>query len=85
MNKKLRNILAVGIIAVTALSAIGCSKKSQEPAVKEKLVLGFDDTFVPMGFKDDKGEVVGFDIDLAKEVAKRIGKEIVFQPIEIGQ
>lgn len=84
MNKTLRNIITFGIIAVTALGAVGCGNKSKSKDVmaKDKLVLGFDDTFVPMGFKDDKGEVVGFDIDLAKEVSKRIGKEIVFQPID---
>jgi polar amino acid transport system substrate-binding protein len=82
MKKTLTNIIAMGLIAVTAFSAVGCSKKSTDAMAKDKLVLGFDDTFVPMGFKDDKGEVVGFDIDLAKEVSKKIGKEITFQPID---
>jgi polar amino acid transport system substrate-binding protein len=82
MKRTLRNIIAMGLIAVTAFSAVGCSKKSADVMAKDKLVLGFDDTFVPMGFKDDKGEVVGFDIDLAKEVSKKIGKEITFQPID---
>jgi polar amino acid transport system substrate-binding protein len=35
-----------------------------------------------MGFKDNKGEIVGFDVDLAKEVGKRIDKDIKFQPID---
>jgi len=35
-----------------------------------------------MGFKDDKGDIVGFDIDLAKEVSKKIGKKITFQSID---
>jgi len=82
MKKSLKSIIAITIISVLALSAVGCSKKAEGALSKEKLVLGFDDTFVPMGFKDDKGEVVGFDIDLAKEVSKRIGKEITFQPID---
>ena len=38
-----------------------------------KLVLGLDDTFAPMGFKDENGDIVGFDIDLAREVAARMG------------
>ncbi len=41
-----------------------------------KLVLGLDPTFKPMGYTDDNDEVVGFDIDLAKEVAKRMGVEL---------
>ncbi|WP_078682990.1 amino acid ABC transporter substrate-binding protein [Clostridium sp. USBA 49] len=82
MNKIVKKILAVGIIGVVVLGAAGCSNKSKDTMAKESLVLGFDDTFVPMGFKDEKGEIVGFDIDLAKEVSKRIGKEITFQPID---
>ena len=35
-----------------------------------------------MGFRDEKGELVGFDIDLAKEASKRMGVDIKFQPIE---
>lgn len=35
-----------------------------------------------MGFRDENGELVGYDIDLAKEAAKRLGVEIEFQPID---
>lgn len=49
---------------------------------KEVLIIGLDDTFAPMGFRDQSGELVGFDIDLAKEVSKRIQREIKFQPID---
>lgn len=46
--------------------------------VKEsgKLVLGLDATFKPMGYTDENDEIVGFDIDLAKEVCKRLGIEL---------
>jgi len=47
-----------------------------------KIVLGLDVGFEPMGYYDDKGEIVGFDIDVAKEVAKRLGVELVLQPID---
>lgn len=47
-----------------------------------KLILGLDDSFPPMGYKDpETGEIVGFDIDLAKEVCSRLGIELVLQPI----
>lgn len=49
---------------------------------KGKLVLGLDDSFPPMGFRDDNNQIVGYDIDLAKEVAKRLGVELVLQPID---
>lgn len=47
-----------------------------------KLVLGLDDTFAPMGFRDENGDVVGFDIDLAREVANRLGVTLEVKPIE---
>ncbi len=55
----------------------GCAKDANT------LVLGLDATFAPMGFKDDNNEIVGFDIDVAREVCKRIGmtlecKEIIW-------
>lgn len=49
---------------------------------KGKLVVGLDDSFPPMGFRDDKNNIIGYDIDLAKEVAKRMGVELVLQPID---
>lgn len=50
-----------------------------------KLVLGLDDTFAPMGFRDENGEVVGFDIDLAREVALRMGVDLETKPIDWGK
>ncbi|MFP4212320.1 MAG: amino acid ABC transporter substrate-binding protein [Alkalispirochaeta sp.] len=49
---------------------------------KGEFVLGLDDSFPPMGFRDDDGEIVGFDIDLAREVAARLGVELRLQPID---
>lgn len=46
-----------------------------------KLIIGLDDTFAPMGFRDESGELVGFDIDLAKAVGEVLGIQIEFQPI----
>ena len=43
--------------------------------------VGFDQDFPPMGFVGDDGEFTGFDLELAAEAAKRIGKEIKYQPI----
>lgn len=49
---------------------------------KGTLVLGLDDSFPPMGFRDEDNNIVGFDIDLATEVCKRMGVELVLQPID---
>lgn len=52
--------------------------------VQEKgtFVLGLDDSFPPMGFRDESGEIAGFDIDLAEEVCRRMGVELKLQPID---
>ncbi|SKB49546.1 polar amino acid transport system substrate-binding protein [Lachnospiraceae bacterium] len=51
------------------------------PAESGTFTVGFDQDFPPMGFKGDNGEFTGFDLELAAEAAKRMGKEVVFQPI----
>lgn len=48
----------------------------------DTLVVGLDDTFVPMGFRDSEGNLVGLDVDLATEVAERLELKIEFQPID---
>ena len=49
---------------------------------REKIIIGFDEGFAPMGFRNNKGEIVGFDVDLAKETARRMGVDIEFKPID---
>ncbi len=45
-------------------------------------ILGLDASFPPMGFLNDQNEIVGFDIDLAKAVAAKLGIEVKLQPID---
>ncbi|RMX05902.1 amino acid ABC transporter substrate-binding protein [Corticibacter populi] len=52
------------------------------PALPAKIVVGLDDNFPPMGFRDEKNELVGFDIDMAREAAKRMNIEAEFKPID---
>ena len=63
-------------------SAVSTEDKSLQK-VKDagKLILGLDATFKPMGYTDENNEIVGFDIDVAEEVCKRLGVELVKQPI----
>lgn len=48
---------------------------------KKTLVLGLDASFPPMGYTDDDMNIVGFDIDVAKEVCSRMGVELKLQSI----
>ena len=47
-----------------------------------KLIVGFDSAFPPMGFVGDDGGYTGFDLELAAEVADRLGMEIEYRPID---
>lgn len=66
----------------TADSGTSQDNSLQNVLSKGTLVLGLDDSFPPMGFRDENNNIVGFDIDVAKEVAKRMGVELKLQPIE---
>lgn len=77
----LKKVKLAVLLILAAILAVGCAAQSSQPETEE-LIMGLDDTFAPMGFRDEKGELVGFDVDLANEVAERIGVTIKFQPID---
>ena len=60
------------------------ASESEAPASgeAEKLIVGLDDQFPPMGFRDENNELVGFDIDLVKAVGEKLGMEVVLTPID---
>ncbi|MGG3561062.1 amino acid ABC transporter substrate-binding protein [Neobacillus rhizosphaerae] len=76
--------LATIVLVIAALFSIltGCSSKSAEGKESKTLVIGIDDKFAPMGFRDENNKIVGFDIDLAKAAADKMGKKVKFQPID---
>lgn len=57
-------------------SSSGEDTSLQDVLDSGKLVLGLDPTFKPMGYTDDNDQIVGFDIDLAKEVCSRMNVEL---------
>jgi polar amino acid transport system substrate-binding protein len=70
------------IAAMMALLVAGMLLAGCGGAEKKKIVVGLDDNFPPMGFRDDKNNIAGFDVDMAKEAAKRLGMEVEFKPID---
>ena len=94
MMKKLTALLLAGILC---LSMVACGSKTEEPApsgepvieqtdmeyVKEKgvLVVGITD-FAPMDYKDESGEWIGFDADMAKAFADSLGVDVEFVEID---
>ena len=81
---------------VFTMAGCGSSKDADTSAKKEtktedskdkensdkQFIVGFDAEYPPYGYKDDNGEYVGFDLDLAQEVCARNGWELVKQPID---
>ena len=85
--KKQTCILVATLVAAAFFA--GCGKKEQapaaaavSPAAPTAIVIGLDDNFPPMGFRDEKNEIVGFDVDLARDAGKRLGLEVSFKPID---
>lgn len=81
MKKKLAVLTMVLVLIFTMFAVTGCGEKEEETGA-ETIVVGLDDTFAPMGFRDESGNLVGFDIDLAEAVAEELGVKVEFKPID---
>ena len=86
----MRKFKFVITLIVMVLVITGCASGGKEKPRKDnwndfqtdkKVVIGFDNTFVPMGFQDKSGKVVGFDIDLANAVFEKYGIKVQWQAI----
>lgn len=84
-----KGLLVVGLVAgLLGLGACGSKKADADKdswstiEKNKKVVVGLDDTFVPMGFKDDDGKITGFDVDLATAVFKLYDIKVDFQSID---
>ena len=86
----MKKLVALVLVAVMGLSMVGCGKKdssndskSDLEYVKEKgtLVVGVTD-FAPMDYKDDSGNWIGFDADMASAFAESIGVKAEFVEID---
>jgi polar amino acid transport system substrate-binding protein len=87
MKKRIFSLLLVTLM-VFSLAACkkGSSTSGEDNSLKYiqdngKLILGLDDAFPPMGFRDENNNIVGFDIDLAQAVCDKLGVELELQPI----
>ena len=80
-------IIATMLILSAAIFAGGAKDTGVDNSLKavqdkKAFVLGLDDSFPPMGFRDENNEIVGYDVDLAREVTKRMGVKLILQPID---
>lgn len=76
-------LLVIGLLILT-----GCQRQTAKqdswPVIKQRqtVVVGLDDSFVPMGFRAKNGQLKGYDIDLARAVFKRYHIKVDFQTID---
>jgi len=77
---KILGILSSLLVLTLAVSAFAGDGSFKRVKSQGSLTIGLDDAFPPMGYRNDKGELVGFDIDAAEEVGKRLGIKIKWQP-----
>lgn len=73
----MKKILVTAFLLISIILT-GCNTFNKS----QKIVVGLDDEYAPMGFRNEKNEIVGFDIDLAKEAASRMGTKFEFVSID---
>ena len=80
---KLTALIMTAALMITGCGGIGAGSDDSLKEIKEKgvLILGCDDAFPPMGFRNEAGDIVGFDIDLAGAVAEKLGVTLEPKPI----
>ena len=85
--KKFLAFASLALVCTAIAFASGTKESGADTSLQDvqkagQLVMGLDDSFPPMGYRNDDNEIVGYDVDLAKEVCSRLGVELVLQPID---
>ncbi len=81
MKRALFPVFGCLVFMAVAVGAVAAPDASWDKVkAKGELVIGIDDAFPPMEFRNEKNELVGFDIDASKELARRLGIKVRHQP-----
>lgn len=96
--KKIASIILMGVLCISLFAGCNTTPTSGTPSAspdstaedtsweyiqnKGEFIVGLDPTFAPMGFTNEKGEIIGYDIDLANMVGEQLGLKVTFQPID---
>ena len=81
MLKKVFASLLALVMLLTLSAAVAEDNSLQAVLDKGTFIIGLDDSFPPLGYRDENNDIVGFDIDVARAVAEKLGVEFIAQPI----
>lgn len=81
----MKKTLLLGLLLAGNLIGSALATTVAEVKKKGTLVLGTDPQFQPFEFTNEKGEIVGFDIDIARAIAKDLGVKLEIQNVGFGQ
>lgn len=83
MKKNIGLVLMVaGMVSLAACGSESNKNEIGSAADQAEVVIGLDDTFVPMGFRDKDGELTGFDIELSQAIFDLTDTKVTYQPID---
>lgn len=71
-------VLAMGIFAGCANKEVTAANSLEEIKASGVLQVGTEGTYAPFTFHDETGKLTGFDVEIAEEVAKRLGVKAEF-------
>ncbi|HUC62995.1 MAG TPA: transporter substrate-binding domain-containing protein [Alphaproteobacteria bacterium] len=73
------------LVAAAAVIALGATTAKadvlQEIKARGALIVGVKADYRPFGYRSPSGDIIGFEPDLARDVAKRLGVKIEFVPV----
>lgn len=87
MERSVRRFLLGVALACVSIVLIGCGTSSTNSSGstgddsngKRKLIVGTDATYAPMEYMDEKGNIIGIDIDIVNAIAEAAGFEVEYK------
>jgi len=78
------SLISLGLLMMSGCQAKTTAQQDSYSTLEQrgKVVVGIDDTFAPMGFRDENNELTGYDIDMARAVSEKLGLTFEFQTID---
>ena len=74
----IKSVLAIGLVSLGLSGPALAQTALDEIKSAGALRVGTEGTYAPFSFHDASGALVGFDVEIAREIAKRIGVEAQF-------